>query len=328
MPVSRWIIPICSSILMGLMSAAAVAEQYPTKPVRIIDPNPPGTTGGLMLQSVAEVLSEKLGQPFLVEHRPGGEGLVGMQACANAKPDGHTLCMVSGYQIVVHPMTRLNMPVNPQKDFTFVMLMGYLPAGLFVNQSVPANTLQELLDYAKANPAKLNWASFGRSSSGAIYMGVLRKERGIDITSVPYNSANDALQGLVAGESDIAIYNLKGSLGHVKAGTIRPLAVTSHHRLAALPDMPTVSEAGLATIVGWFTIAAPAGTPKEIVDRLHNVLRTEVFDKPDVLQKTVTGFGFETYAPAGGSPEQLADLIAEETKMYETLLKLADIGKE
>lgn len=313
---------------LTITTGAAMAQDYPTQPVRMIIQNPPGGPSDAMWRGVAEILSAELGQPFLVENRPGGDGFIAMQACAAAKPDGHTLCMTQSYTTVVNPLVRQSMPMDPLTDLTQVTHLGFLPAGLLVHNSVPANTVEELLELGTESPGALNWATFGRSSSGTIYLEALRNERGVDFTNIPYGVALEAFQGLISGESDIMVYNVGSAAGQVQSGNIKLLAVTTDERLPNFPDVPTLAESGIDSVTIWFSLAAPTGTPEPILKRLHDTLTTKLFEDPAALERHVLGNGFAVYGAAGGGHDEIVELITAETAMYQRLLEAAGIEKE
>ncbi len=251
--------------------AAAQAPAYPTKPIRLVVPFPPGGATDILAREVAKHLTEAWGQSVVVDNRPGAGGNIGSELVAKAAPDGYTLEMGTVGTHAINASLYSKMPYDHVKDFVPVILVAGVPNVLEVNPSVPVNSVQELIAYAKANPGKLNFASSGAGTSIHLSGELFKVMAGVQMTHVPYKGSAPALQDLLGGQVQLMFDNLPPSLPQIKAGKLRALAVTSTTRAPALPDVPTVAEAGLPGFEAssWFGVLAPAGTPPAIVAKLN-----------------------------------------------------------
>lgn len=316
-------------LIAGATDASeAQAQSYPTKPVRIIRPHPPGAPGDTNTRGIAQALSQTLGQSFVIENRVGGEGIIGAEACARAAPDGYTLCGTDSYVISLNPTLRAKLPYDPLRDFAPVVHQGFLDAALLVHPSVPANSLNELLELAKSRRETMSWASWGLSSSSHLFIEWLKNARGIAFYNVPYKSATQAVQGLVGGQVQVAIYGAGLALPMVKAGKLRALAVTGDRRSSLLPNLPSFREAGFDIwIRAWYGIFAPMGTSKEIVQRLNAEI-VKVQADLAFRDKFMAAIGLEHAAPAGATPEEFAAFLKTDREMYSRLVRTAGIKPE
>jgi tripartite-type tricarboxylate transporter receptor subunit TctC len=259
MIVAAWLGPV----------ALAAAEDYPSRPVRIIIPLGPGGGGDVFTRLMAEELHKRLGQPFIVENRPGGGLNIGTRACAEAAPDGYTLCVLSGEPVVYNQFTFKNLPFNPEKDFEPIVDLFINSNALVANSSLNIKTIPELVALAKAKPGTLSYGTF--SFMLAYFMDKLNKDNGIDIVRVPFRSGNEMVNAVVAGSTQIAFLGLSNMLGQVRSGRITGLAINGTGRSPLFPDIPTLKEAtGDDYPPPWFGLFAPAGTPLPIVERLHD----------------------------------------------------------
>jgi tripartite-type tricarboxylate transporter receptor subunit TctC len=314
-------------VTLGIASLlpAWSAGAYPTKPVRMIIGNPPGGPSDLSLRGIAEILTRSTGQPFVVENRPGADGMIAGEACARAAPDGHTICMADSFNTALNPSIHSKMTYSPTKDLAPVIHTGFLPSGFWVNQGVSAKSARELLDQAKAKPGTMNWASFGTASSSTLYVAWLKNEKGIDFANIPYKTALDAWKAVLAGESHISIYGLRAGIAQAQ-GQARPLAVNTDSRMPDLPDVPTFREAGIDTvIITWFGLFVPAATPTNIIQQLNGEISKGLFQTPEMKQKYLDGMGLLVYGPAGRQPAAFADFIKDETQMYANLVKVTKV---
>lgn len=300
-----------------------VAQTYPTRLVKLVVPSPPGGTSEIVIRAIAERLSAAFGQPVIIENRPGGAGgAVGAKSVAAAEPDGYTLLVTSPGPMVVAPAIYRNIGYDPLKDFVPVAGLLSSPQMLAVHPSVPANSLQEFVSHAKANPGKLNFSSPGYGTQPHLLGEMFRLAAGINIVHVPYRGAAAAITDLLAGQVQMEFENIPLLLPHVTAGKLKALALADAKRLAQLPDVPTTIEAGLPKLQAtfWSAIVAPAGTPAAIVNKLNAAIN-------EVLRsKQVEASLSRVSATAKiGTPQDLAQFIAAENKKWTEVAVAANI---
>ncbi|MFM9967268.1 MAG: Bug family tripartite tricarboxylate transporter substrate binding protein [Burkholderiales bacterium] len=321
-----------SLVTLGLLVLLAqalpsLAQRYPTKPVRIIVPTPVGGPGDIVARGTALALGQVFDQSFIVENRLGVGSIVGAEACARATPDGYTLCVLDSFTLTLNPHVRLKLAYDPQKDFSPIVMFGFLRSSISVNPSLPANSVSELLALAKAKPGSLVWGSFGPASSSHFYIEWF-KSKGIEFLNIPYKAASEAMQRLVAGEVNVVTFSFGQSVGLAKGGKIKMLAVGGDTRSALMPDVPSYKEAGMDfTIQTWFGLYAPGGAPNDIVQRLNAEL-VKIIPSPAYRDKVLTTQGIDIIAPAAGPIGPFAAYIKEETEMYGRLTKLVGIKPE
>jgi tripartite-type tricarboxylate transporter receptor subunit TctC len=304
---------------MALCALTASAQApYPNRPVRIVVPFAAGGTTDILARALAQKLTEALGQSFIVDNRPGAGGNIGAELVAKSAPDGYTLLMGTVGTHAINPSLYKVMPYDHVKDFAPVVLVAGVPNVLEVNPSVPVQTVAELIAYAKANPNKLNFASSGSGTSIHLSAELFKSMTGVQMQHVPYKGSAPALQDLVGGQVQLMFDNLPSSLALIKAGKLRPLAVTSTTRAAVLPDVPTVAEAGVPGFEAssWFGLLAPAGTPPAIIAKL-NAEANRWLSSPDAKEKLLA----QGANAAGGSPEDFARHIAAETIKWAKVVK-------
>jgi tripartite-type tricarboxylate transporter receptor subunit TctC len=291
---------------------------YPAHPVRVVVPFPAGGTTDILARAVAQRFTEAFGQPFIVDNRPGAGGNIGAELVAKSAPDGYTLVMGTVGTHAINPSLYTNMPYDHVKDFTPVFLVAGVPNVLEVNPAVPAHTVAELVAYAKANPGKLNFASSGSGTSIHLSGELFKTMTGVSMQHVPYKGSAPALQDLLGGQVQLMFDNLPSSMALIKAGKLRALAVTSAHRSAALPDLPTIAESGYPAFEAssWFGLLAPAGTPAAIVNKL-NAEGNQWLASADAKDKLLA----QGAIAAGGSPEDFARHIATETVKWAKVVK-------
>ena len=294
-------------------SAAAQEKSYPIKPIRLIVPLAPGGGNDTLARFTAKHLSEGLGQQMVVENRPGGGGLVGGEFAARAAPDGYTLIFSgSGLLVVTLAYRKLDM----QKDFTPIALVGEYASLLVVHPSLPVKSVADLIRLAKSRPGQLNYGSAGTGSAGHLVMEMFRTRAGMDMVHIPYKGAGPALTEVMAGQVSVLFSNPLGSVGFVKAGRLRPLAVSGPRRVAALPDVPTVAESGLPGFSSTFFLGlmGPLGLPREIVMRLNTEAQRALQRRE--FQEWLAMQGMD---PLGGSPEDFSARIRTD---IETMAKV------
>ena len=309
--------------LLALISGAAAAQDaFPTKPIKLIVSFTPGGGADLTARTVAFKMSGELKQPIVVENRPGANGLVGAGAVAQSAPDGYTILLTDRGALGVNPSLYKNMPYDPARDFAYLGIATVAPYVLVVDPRLPVKNLTELVAYARANPGKLNYGSFGIASMAHLNLEAFKARLGIDLVHVPYKGAGPAVQGVVAGDAGVTISSPAAVLGFVRDGRLRALAIGARQRSPLLPDVPTLGEAGVDEEVlasTYFALALPAGTPRPIVQRLHQEMKSALAAR-DVAER-LSNAGLE---PTGGSGEELLELVKRDIPRFRKLI--AEIG--
>ena len=311
--------------ILGVAVAAAplaVAQSWPTKAIRIVAPSTPGDAPDVIARLIAEKLSPVLGQQVVVENKPGAGGVVGSEAVARAAPDGYTLIMGNAGSHGINAAVYSKLPYDIQRDFAPVSLVAIAPNIVVINPAVPATSLVEFIAYAKSQPGKLSYASGGNGSSAHMSMELFKSMAGLDIQHVPYKGSTPALTDLIGGQVAIFIGNMPPTVPHVKAGKLRALAVTTKARSALMPELPTMTEAGLPgyETVAWFGILAPAGTPPDIVNRLSMEIG-KIARSPEMRDRLVA-MGAE---PVGGTPEEFKTVIDRDIAKWKSLAQKVGI---
>ena len=298
--------------------ADAQSPPYPTRPIRLVVPFPAGGTTDILARSVAQKLTEAWGQPVVVDNRPGAAGNIGAELVAKSPADGYTLLMGTVGTHAINASLYAKMPYDHVKDFVPVILVAGVPNVLVVNPAVPANSVQELIVYAKANPGKLNFASSGSGTSIHLAGELFKVSAGVQMTHIPYKGSSPALQDLIGGQVKLMFDNLPSALPQIKGGKLRALAVTSSTRAAVLPDVPTVAESGLPGFEAssWFGVLAPAGTPPAIVTRI-NAEVAKWLASPEARDKLLS----QGANAVGGTPEDFARHIQVETAKWAKVVK-------
>jgi len=296
----------------------ASAQAYPTKPVRMVVPFPPGGSLDIAGRLIAQKLSEAWGQSVVVENKPGAGGNIGADLVAKSPADGYTILLGALSTHAVNPSLYKTMPYDAAKDFAPITLIAVTPNVLVVNASSPVNNVKEFIAYAKANPGKLAFGSGSSGSAGHLAGELFKVETGTDAVHVPFKGGAPATQALLAGDTQFMFDNLANAMAQVKAGKLKALAVTTAKRSPLVPDLPTMAEAGLPgfDISTWYGFFAPAGTPPAIVAK-WNADVTKILNSPDVRAKFVAD-GAE---PSPNTPEQFAQMIAAELAKYAKLVK-------
>jgi len=307
-------------LLVALVVPTIAWAQYPNKPIRMIVPFAPGGASDFVGRIMQPRLSELLGQQVIVENRAGASGNIGLDAAAKAAADGYTIFLGNIGTVAINPAVfRASLTVTPTRDFIAVTQVVDVPSALVAHPSLPANNIKELVAYAKANPGKLNYGSPGSGSQNRLEMEVLRKLENLDMVHVPYKGgAGPAMTGLIGGETQLMFVTVSSAIGHVRGGRVKLLGVSSAKRLEAAPNAPTVGESGYPGLTGgsWQGVFVPAGTPKEVVDRLlPAVLQT--MQTPDVATRLANG-GVEVVT---SSPAAFAEFVAAETQKWARVVR-------
>jgi tripartite-type tricarboxylate transporter receptor subunit TctC len=310
---------------LALVSAApALAQTYPAKPIRIIIAQAPGSATDLISRVVGNRLSEGLGQPIVIEARPGAGGVVGTEAAARSAPDGYTLFMGNNSTHGSNPAVYARLPYDAIADFAPISFVASVPYVLVVDPSLQVSSVQELIALAKSRPGKMNYASAGNGSTHHFCAELLKSMSGIDMLHIPYKGSPPAIAGLLGGEVSLMFANLTDIGSQIKGAKVKALAVTTPKRAASLPELPTLSEAMPGfEITSWFGLLAPAGTPAPIIARL-NAETNKVLARADV-RDTLGAQGLEVMP---GPPEQFAAHIKSEIAKFSKIGKAAGIKAE
>ena len=303
-------------------SPGASSANFPAKPVRFIVPYPPGGSLDQVSRALADKMKDGLGQPVLVENRPGAGGNVGADVIAKSAPDGYNIVMGAVATHAINPALYAKMPYDSVKDFQPVTLVASTPNVLIVPPDSKIKSAKELIDYAKKNPGKLNFGSGSNGSTGHLAGELMKQQTGTFIVHIPYAGGNPALLALMAGQTDLMFDNLANASAQIKAGKVKPLAVTTAKRSQFAPELPTMAEADARLkdfdLDTWFGIMAPAGLQKAVLDRLHSEI-VKAMATPE-LKAMFTRLGAE---PGGNSPPEFATFIERERAKYARIVKLS-----
>jgi tripartite-type tricarboxylate transporter receptor subunit TctC len=316
---------IATGLLIAVLGAStsAVADDYPARPIKWVVGYPAGGTTDILARLIGQWLSEHLGAQIIIENRPGAGNNIGTEAVINAPPDGYTV-------LLVNPANGINASLYRKLNFDFIRDIApvagltRVPNVMEVNPAVPAKTVQEFIDYAKANPGKINWASSGNGTSVHLSGEMFKMMTGVDLLHVPYRGAAPALTDLISGPVQVMFDNMPSSIEHIRAGKLRALGVTTSKRSPALPDVPTVAD----TVPGyeasaWFGMGAPKGTPPEVVNKLNKAINAALAD-PNI-QARLADLGGIVMA---GTPADFGQVIVEETEKWAKVVKAAGVSIE
>jgi tripartite-type tricarboxylate transporter receptor subunit TctC len=315
---TRFITALASAAVLAALPAIAVAQAYPTKPVTIIVPWPPGGPSDIAARPMAKALTENLKQTFIIDNRGGAGGNIGSAMVAKAAPDGYTLLITSSAPIVINPSLYKSMPFDPPKDLAPITNLLRVPLILAVNPSIPAKNLQELIAYVNAQKGKAQYASSGNGTPQHLTAELFKSTAKLDMIHVPYKGSAPAITDLVGGHVPIMFDSAIAILPQIKAGKVRAIAITSAKRSAILPDVPTFTEAGLKGFesYAWYGFFAPAKTPNDIVAKL-NAEALKIMKGPE-WQKILAETGSEN---VGESPEQFAAFMKAEATKWAKVVK-------
>jgi tripartite-type tricarboxylate transporter receptor subunit TctC len=309
-------------LVLAALAFEAFGQAYPTKPVRVIVPYPPGGGNDILGRLFAARLGDRLGQPFVVENRPGAGTMVGTEAAAKSPPDGYTILLSSIATHALSPNLYSRVPYDPVKDFSPITLLGIAPTVLVVYKDLPATNLAELIAAAKAKPGDLAYASGGNGTPPHINGEVFKAVAGVDLLHVPFKGGGPALADLTAGRVQVMLDTAASAMSHVRAGRLRALAISAPKRSPEYPDLPTFAEAGLPGYEtnAWYSMHAPAGTPDAIVRKLNAELAA-ILREPDIIAR----FRQLSTDPVGNSPEEFGAFVKAEIEKYARVIKAAGI---
>jgi len=316
---------IVAGLAAILLAAAAFAQSYPTKPIRLIVPFAAGGGNDNVARLVGKSLSDSLGQQMVIDNRPGAGGVLGAELAAKSPPDGYTLFLGGVGSHAINPNLHERLPYDPVRDFAPVILLASAPLILVLHPSVPADSIREFIALARAKPGQLNYASNGNGSSSHLAAVMFEAMAGVAMVHVPYKGLSPALTDLLSGRVQLMFSSVVAILPHIKAGKLRSLAVTGSKRLSSMPELPTVAESGLIgyEASSWYGVLAPAGTPKEIIARL-NAETVKALEQPEVRNSLLA----EGAEPIGGPPEKFAAHIKSENERLGKLIRDAKIRLE
>ena len=313
-------------LLVGLaLPGAVLAQAYPSKPVRVVVTFPPGSTPDIVGRALTARLQEAMGQPFVVENRAGAGGNIGADAVAKAAPDGYTLLVSTNGVFAINKALYKSMPFDPDKDLAPIALLATAPQMLVVQPALGLKTLQEFLEYARQNPEKLSYGSVGAGSASHLTMELLKSEAKVSLVHVPYKGFPPAVTDMLGGNIHTMFAIVPGVLQHVKAGKMTGLAVTALRRSALAPDVPSVAELGLPQLesLAWIGLAAPAGTPREIVSRLADEAARQL--RAPEARELLGRQGFDVVA---GTPGELQRWIGAESEKWSRVIRASGATAE
>ena len=312
---------LLAGLWLAFLPALAAAQDFPSKSIKLIVPFPAGGPNDIIARVVGQRMSEIIKQPVIIDNRGGQGGVLGTDAVAKAAPDGYTIGIVSASSLVINP-TMERVPYNVATDFTPVTLVTTVPEMLVVASNVPANNMAELVALAKAQPGKLNFASAGVGGLPHLAGELFKLTANIDIVHIPYRGAAPAINDLLGQQVQMAFLDLPVLLQHIKAGTLRPIALGAPERAPTAPDVPTTAEVGMPDILiqNWYGVIAPGGTPENIVNLL-NAVTNQAMDDPQVKQKLAD----QGLTVAGNRPKQFRDYIATEAQKWARVIKAAHL---
>jgi len=313
------------ALMAAPASAQNAAANFPDRPVRLIDPYAPGGGSGLIARLLSDRLSPIWGKQIVVDNRPGAAGAIGTEMAVRAAPDGHTLVMGTSGSIAINPSIYPKLPYDPVRDLVAITQTSEQLSALVLNPAVPANTVKELIALANAQPGKLNFSSAAHGSTGHLSGELFKQLAKVNMTHVPYKGSGPAALAVIAGEVQLMISNVLTVLPHINSGKMKAIAVTSRERSSALPNLPTVAEAGVPgyEAMGWNGVFAPIKTPRAIVEKLNaDIVR--VLNMPDVKERLATMGS----TPVGGTPEQFGAYVKNEIARWGRVIRENNIRVE
>ncbi len=310
---------------VALLCAAsgACAQGYPAKPIRIVVGFPPGGGNDIIARMVGAKMQENWGQPVVIDNRPGANSIIAAEFVAKSAPDGHTLLVNATGGMSVNPVLYMKLPYDSLKDFVAISMVGSFPLVLVVHPSVPANSVQELVAYAKANPGKLNYSS--GSTAFQVASEMFKQMTGTDLRHIPYKGSAASITAVMAGEVQMTIVDTPPLVSQIRAGKVKAVAVTSAKRASAMPELPTIAESGVPgyEMVLWIGVFAPAGTPRDVAEKL-NAEVVRIVRLSDIREK-LDAMGVE---PLGNTQEQMAEWMRREIAKYGPVVRAANIKAE
>jgi tripartite-type tricarboxylate transporter receptor subunit TctC len=318
---------VCRLALAAAVAAGAVpaaAQDYPNRVIKVIMPLGPGGVGDVLLRALAQELTRSLGQAIVVENRPGGGTVVGGKACADAKPDGYTLCMLAIDTVSIAPFMHKGLAYDPEKDLVPIAPLFFIVEGMMVHPSLNVSSVAELIALSKARPGTLSYAT--QAHALTLFMEGFKKDTGADLQRVPYQSGGEATSAVLSGHVPVGYFGIGNLLQHVRDGKVKMLAVDSVARTPLYPQAPTLKEAGYAGIPirPWWGLFAPAGVPKEVVERIH-AEAAKIMADAAFRERHLISVGLE---PAVTSREEFVRFLKDDRALAERLVKASDLGAQ
>jgi tripartite-type tricarboxylate transporter receptor subunit TctC len=309
---------VCTALLLGMGSAALAQAPYPSKPIRVVVPYPPGGATDIMARTVAQRLTEVLGQQVVIDNKAGGNSGIGAEIVAKAPADGYTLLFTNDATFVLNPVLFSSLPYDANKDFVPVATVAYLNLGLAVSSTLPVNSFSELVAYTRARSGKLSYGSYGVGSQAHLMGEMYKKISGTDLVHVPYKGSAQAVADVIGGQVLFTFPALTTVQGFLKADKVRMLAISGDKRSPLLPDVPTFAEVGYKDmdIGAWYAFLAPAGTPRDVVNRLNTAVAKLLGNREFIAQLVSQGM-----MPMTLSPEQISAQIRSETARMSRIVK-------
>jgi tripartite-type tricarboxylate transporter receptor subunit TctC len=321
-----WLGALGILIAAPVVRAASPGPAYPSRPIRMVLPFPPGGSTDVMARGLSQKLTEALGKQVVIDNRAGGAGgIIGTDLVAKATPDGHIVLFTTSITHTAGPSLYSQLPYDPVQDFAPVTMVASAPLMIVVNPGVPARTLKEFVAYAKSNPGKVNYASGGIGASTHLPAELFKSMAGVDMVHVPFKGGGPALLGVISGQAQMLMISVVGALPHVKSGKLRGLALTSKNRSPEFPGVPTVAESGVPgyEVVLWYGLYAPRGTPGRIVSVLQRVV-AKTIQTPEIRQRLAQ----DGAHPVGNTPEQFSEINRAEVEKWAKVIKGAGIKAE
>jgi tripartite-type tricarboxylate transporter receptor subunit TctC len=316
---------LVAALLFGMSACAAAHADFPEKPITAIVPFPPGGSTDAIARAIGPKITQKLGQSFIVENRPGATGAIGAGLVKRAAPDGYTLMVASIGVYAVNPILQKSLPYDPSKDFDLLTVAVRAPNVLVAHPNFPANNVAELIAYLKKNPDKVTFASSGAGSSDHLTAALFWQQTKTQGVHVPYKGGAPAITDLLGGHADLSFQNINVVTNHIKAGKLKALAITGDKRATILPQVPTLAEAGVKNVdvYSWQAVAAPKGLPRDVKVKLHDAI-TGALNDPELKAK-LTEQGFEVVA---NSSEEFTKFQAQELARWRTVIETGKIEVE
>lgn len=306
------------ALIASTLSAGAFAQAWPVKPIRIVVPFPPGGGTDIIARETSQRVAKATGWTFVIDNKPGAGGNLGVDSVAKLPADGYTLVLGQSSNLAINPTLYSRLPYDPQKDLAPIVLLANAPLVMVTAVTTPYKSLADVVNAAKSKPGRINFASPGNGTVAHLTSELFQKAAGVKTQHVPYKGAAQAMTDVISGTVELYMSSVPTLLGHIKQGKVRALAVTSAKRVDDLPDVPTINESGYKGFdaVTWFGLLAPAGTPNDVIARL-NAEFNKALQQPELAKR----LGDEGADPAGGTPEQFADLIKAEIPRWGKVVK-------
>jgi len=316
---------LATALLAAVAWPALAQDAYPAKPIRLVVPYPPGGASDVTARLIGQKMTEAWGQQVVIDNRPGANGILALEHVARQPPDGHTLLLANLGPNAINPAIYAKLPYDPVKDFAPITLTTLVPQVLVVAPAFEAKTLKDLLDFARANPGKVNYGNGGNGSSNHLGVELMASLAGVSLTAIPYKGDAQAMADAMSGQVTMTLPTVVAATPHIRSGKLRPLAVGTKARVASLPEVPTMQEAGVPGYesFSWGGVMAPAGTPPAIINKLHAEF-VRILKLPD-MQEKLAGLG-ATVSAAG--PAEFAAFLQAEIRKWDGVAKRANIRLE